>query len=329
MTENHDIPRRLHEHYHKVENDKVVKSIFNSGKNKEGKGMLIPEWMLTEEMKQTAHYQMYTIVFRVDVPTTQSQPIESTQGTHRIPSAHRTPNPVTTEGESSALCKPTIIRFRVQRQQDPETPIPTTAEIELDKKVQENLVDEEIMQLMEGFENVDTDEFMEETLNSQEDPDTRIEPRSDKESPKVKKSPDVLVIHDDEEEEESGGDALIRRKGKGIEEIRDSSPPTPIRSHRTLIVSISSDKETLPELTKTVEDAPSSSGKEKLKELTVTDPTPLSSTPSSSTPKPKRDRNEIENKIVPLYVAEGSLLDRKKTQDNMAKMIAEALQKER
>ncbi|GKE49857.1 hypothetical protein Tco_1481115 [Tanacetum coccineum] len=35
MTGHPDIPRRLHEHYHRVENDEVVKSIFNSGKNKE------------------------------------------------------------------------------------------------------------------------------------------------------------------------------------------------------------------------------------------------------------------------------------------------------
>ncbi|GJX63761.1 hypothetical protein Tco_0296661 [Tanacetum coccineum] len=52
MTENLDILRRLHEHYHKVENDEVVKTIFNFGKNKEGKGMKIPDWMLMEEMLQ-------------------------------------------------------------------------------------------------------------------------------------------------------------------------------------------------------------------------------------------------------------------------------------
>ncbi|GKA16208.1 hypothetical protein Tco_0695955 [Tanacetum coccineum] len=39
--------------------------------------------------------------------------------------------------------------------------------------------------------------------------------------------------------------------------------------------------------------------------------------------------NEIAKKTVPLYVAEGLLLDRKKTQTNMATMIAEVIQKER
>nr|GEV37637.1 hypothetical protein [Tanacetum cinerariifolium] len=87
--------------------------------------------------------------------------------------------------------------------------------------------------------NVDTDEFMDEIINKQEDLGTRIEPIIDKESSKVKKSADMLIIHDDKEEEES-------------------------------------------ELMIFAQDAPSSLDKEKLKELTVTDPTP-----SSSLPNPK------------------------------------------
>nr|GEU77354.1 hypothetical protein [Tanacetum cinerariifolium] len=117
MTENPDIPRRLHEHYHRVAIDEIVKSIFNSGKNKEGKRMRIPDWMLTEEMELTRHYQLYASVFGVDVPTTQSQPIESTQGTHMTFSANKTPNPATTHGESSAPRKPTVVRFRIRSQQ--------------------------------------------------------------------------------------------------------------------------------------------------------------------------------------------------------------------
>ncbi|GKD30454.1 hypothetical protein Tco_1241232 [Tanacetum coccineum] len=71
-------------------------------------------------------------VFRVDVPTTQSQPIKSTQGTHRTTSAPRTPNSEVTEGELSAQRKRTMIRFHVPpRRQDPEMPIPTAAEIDV------------------------------------------------------------------------------------------------------------------------------------------------------------------------------------------------------
>ncbi|GJS03043.1 hypothetical protein Tco_0319551 [Tanacetum coccineum] len=70
MTKNSDIPKRLHKHYHRVTNDEIVKSIFNSRKNKEILGMRIPEWMLTEEMKLTRHYQLNVSVFGVDIPTT-------------------------------------------------------------------------------------------------------------------------------------------------------------------------------------------------------------------------------------------------------------------
>ncbi|GKD90381.1 hypothetical protein Tco_1365888 [Tanacetum coccineum] len=54
--------------------------------------MRIPEWMLTEEMNLTRHYQMYISVFGVDFPMTQSQPIEFTQGMHRTLRAPKIPN---------------------------------------------------------------------------------------------------------------------------------------------------------------------------------------------------------------------------------------------
>ncbi|GJS54242.1 hypothetical protein Tco_0627604 [Tanacetum coccineum] len=170
--------------------------------------MKVPEWMLTDEMKLTEHYRIYAKVLQVDVPMTQSQSIKSTQGTHRTSSAPRIPNPVTTEGEASTQCQSTIIRFHVPRRPDPETPLPTAAEIDFTNlheirqmsiatqrsledfkpqqnvtKVNEHVEDEELDQLLEGNENVDVYEFMNNIFNSQEDPDTRIEPRSDKESP--------------------------------------------------------------------------------------------------------------------------------------------------
>ncbi|GJT48841.1 hypothetical protein Tco_0974998 [Tanacetum coccineum] len=62
-------------------------------RNKNKVGMRIPAWMITDEMKLTEHYKMYVEVFGLDVPLTQSQPTESTQGTHRTTSAlgHLTP----------------------------------------------------------------------------------------------------------------------------------------------------------------------------------------------------------------------------------------------
>ncbi|GKD42140.1 hypothetical protein Tco_1266785 [Tanacetum coccineum] len=154
---------------------------------------------------------MYTVVFKVDVPTTQSQPSESTQGMHRITSTSRTPNPEVTEGESSAQPKPTMIRFHVPRRPDLETPIPTSVNV---SKVKEHMVDKELDQLLEGAENVDVDAFMDDVLNKEESAGDEFELRR-------------------------------REKGKGIEEIKDTPLPTPIRSPRTHIAYLSSDKETL------------------------------------------------------------------------------------
>nr|GEU31691.1 hypothetical protein [Tanacetum cinerariifolium] len=122
--------------------------------------------------------------------------------------------------------------------------------------------DKELDHLLEGTENADVDEFMNDIFNSQEDSSTRIEPKREKESLEAKNSVGMVTIND-EVEEESAGD----------------------KTHKA---HLSTDKETLQELTIITEDAPSSADKEKLKELTVSDPTPSSYTPSSSSsPKPK------------------------------------------
>ncbi|GKG55355.1 hypothetical protein Tco_0571995, partial [Tanacetum coccineum] len=75
--------------------------IFNLGRNNNKVGMRIPAWIITEEMKLTEYYKMYAEVFGLDFPLTQSQPIESTQGTHRTPNAPRSPNPATESAELS------------------------------------------------------------------------------------------------------------------------------------------------------------------------------------------------------------------------------------
>ncbi|GJT68446.1 hypothetical protein Tco_1019926 [Tanacetum coccineum] len=102
MTTFHKISRKARDKYHNFEDDVMVKNIFNSGKHKDGVGMKIPSWMITDEIKLTDHYWIYGALFGVDVPMTQSQPIKSTQGTHRTISAPMSPNPDTDEGESSA-----------------------------------------------------------------------------------------------------------------------------------------------------------------------------------------------------------------------------------
>ncbi|GJU33914.1 hypothetical protein Tco_1182268 [Tanacetum coccineum] len=240
MTTFPDISRRVHDRYHNLEDDVMIKTIFNSGKSKGVVGMKIPEWMITDAMKLTENYRLYAEVFGVDVPTTQSQPIESIQRTHRTTSAPRTPNPEIAEGESSAPRKSTVIRLLSMAKQKSRKELEATQNVE---KVKEHLMAEEIEKLVEGTENVEENvEVASLPLrndDNQTNPGTRLEPRSNKESPE---------------------------KGKHVDDIRNTPPPTTTRSPRISTNLVSSDIE-------------------KLQELTETDTIPSSSTPSSSSSK--------------------------------------------
>ncbi|GKA79860.1 hypothetical protein Tco_0786456 [Tanacetum coccineum] len=333
MTAFPEISRRARDKYHNLEDDDMVKSIFNSGKHKDGVGMKIPSWMITDEMKLTDNYRMYTAVFGVEVPTTQSQPIGSTHRTHKTISAPRTPNPIIDEGESSALQNSIVIRLRIPPRRStrltPPTPILTTAEADdiiLQDTIQLSLAEQK--KGMENAEIVEVDSSILRKDDNQTDPDTRLERMSDKESPEVEITAAEQPVNLYEEEEESIEDdyELRRReKRKHVEEIRLTPSPTTTRSHRIHSTIISSDIE-------------------KLQELTVNDPPPSSSTPSSSSSKlsvtqrikeeslPKmidKHVKELTKKQVPLYVAEGLIIEREKSQADVAKMIAEALQQER
>ncbi|GJS71957.1 hypothetical protein Tco_0704798 [Tanacetum coccineum] len=98
-----EISRHAPDMYHNLQDDDIMKNIFNSERHKDKVGMQIPDWMITEEMKHMEHYRMYAEVFGLDVPLTQSQPTESTQGTHRTPSVPRSPTPKKDTAESSAI----------------------------------------------------------------------------------------------------------------------------------------------------------------------------------------------------------------------------------
>ncbi|GJT07636.1 hypothetical protein Tco_0842098 [Tanacetum coccineum] len=103
----------FYKQYHNLQDDDIMKNIFNSRRHKNKVGMQIPAWMITNEMKQTEHYRMYVEVFGINVPLTQSQPTESTHGTHSTTSAPRSPNPDKEAAESSALRRSTVIRLRI------------------------------------------------------------------------------------------------------------------------------------------------------------------------------------------------------------------------
>nr|GFB41151.1 hypothetical protein [Tanacetum cinerariifolium] len=194
--------------------------------------------MISEEMKQTEHYRMYAEVFRIDVPLTQSQSTESTQGTHRTPSAPRSPNPKVDAAESSAPTRSIMILLRLpQRKSIRLTPpaqvlmvdkadeliLQDTLQVSLAKHksrqeqeaienvalVEKHLASKEIEKMVEGQEHVVDDSSI--PRNDKHNiPDTRLEPRSDKESPEVGIT-DVIVHVNVYDEEDKRTDELPRK----------------------------------------------------------------------------------------------------------------------
>ncbi|GJX79545.1 hypothetical protein Tco_0327694 [Tanacetum coccineum] len=259
----------LEDAFHNLQMIDILKNIFHSGRNKKCLGVMpgIPPWMITEEMKLTEHYKMYAEVFGLDVPLIQSQPTESTQGTHRTLSAPRSPNPATETAESSVPKRSTVIRFRLPSRQSarltPPVPVPTTEkadEMILQDMLQISLAEQKSREEQEARENVELvyehlaaeeiEKLVEESENVDDSsptrhddtsiPGTRIEPRSDKESPEVEivqekeeettkdteVEPNIVIpVNVDDEEDEITDEVFeLRRraKGKNVEESRIS-----------------------------------------------------------------------------------------------------------
>ncbi|GJV13806.1 retrovirus-related pol polyprotein from transposon TNT 1-94 [Tanacetum coccineum] len=152
-------------------------------------------------------------VVGIDVPLTQSQPTESTQGTHRTPSAPRSPNPNMDAGASSALKRSTVIHFHIPQRRStrltPPAPVPTidkADEMILQDTLQVSLTEHKSREEQEARENV---ELVNEHLASVEI-EKMVRTRSDKESPEVEITNDegveitnvVIPVNVNEEEEE-------------------------------------------------------------------------------------------------------------------------------
>nr|GEZ39373.1 hypothetical protein [Tanacetum cinerariifolium] len=228
MTNFPKISRHARYKYHNLKDDDLMKSIFNSGRYKDKVGMKIPDWMISEEMKQTEHYQMYAEVFGIDVPLIQSLPTDTTHGTHRTPSAPR--------------------------------------------NHEHNI------------------------------PGTRLEPRSDKESPEMGIT-DVIVhvnVYDEEEEEDEITDEELHgRHGYLFEHLRAKFMPR--KSFVTLFDHL---HEAMADSLPTMVDKHI---KEKVE---------------------KQVPEQVGNQ-VPVYVAEGLILERQKTKEEIEKMIAKSILQKR
>ncbi|GJU95358.1 hypothetical protein Tco_1320114 [Tanacetum coccineum] len=277
------IPNEIYkDHY-----DDIMKNIFNSRRHKDKVGMQIPAWMITEEMKHTEHYRM-------------------------TPSAPRSPNPNKEAAESSAPRRSTVIHLRIPERRStrltPPAPVPNvdkademilqdTLQVSLAEHksreeqearenvalVDEHLASEEIEKMVDGQENVVDDSSIPRNDESNI-PGTRIEPRSNKESPEVEITKDkeveitketpvvditnvVIPVNVNDEDEEITDEVYElkrREKGKIVEETRNSPIPTPIRSPRIHTNLVSSDTEKLQELTDTHTTSSSSSPHKKL-----------------------------------------------------------------
>ncbi|GKD92786.1 hypothetical protein Tco_1372623, partial [Tanacetum coccineum] len=208
MTNFPEISRRARDRYHNLKDDDIMKNIFNSGRCKDKVRMKIPVWMISEEMKHTEHYRMYAEVFRIDVPLTQSQQTECTQETYRTPSAPRRstrltpPAPVPTVDKADEMILQDTLQVSLAEHKSWEEK-EARENVEL---VNEHLASVEIEKMVEGPENVIDDSSIPRN-NDQNIPDTRLEPRSDKKSPKVEitndKSTNVVIpVNVNEEEEE-------------------------------------------------------------------------------------------------------------------------------
>ncbi|GJZ31855.1 hypothetical protein Tco_0576902 [Tanacetum coccineum] len=273
MTIFPEINKTARDKYHNLKDDDIMKNIFNLGRHKGKVGMQIPTWMISEEMKQTEHYRIYAEVFGIDVPLTQSQPTESTQGSHRTTSAPRSHNPNKEAAESSAPRQSTVIRLRIpERRSTRLTPpalvpnvdkademiLQNTLQVSLaehksreEQEVRENvalvdehLASEEIKKMVDGQENFIDDSSIPRNDESNI-PDTRIEPRSNKESPEVEITKDkeveitkktlvvditnvVIPVNVNDEDEEITDEVYElkrREKGKIVEETRIHQSP--------------------------------------------------------------------------------------------------------
>ncbi|GKC56140.1 hypothetical protein Tco_1083738 [Tanacetum coccineum] len=188
--------------------------------------------------------------------------------------------------------------------------------------VKKHLASVEIEKMVEGPEKVIDDSSIPRN-DDQTIPDTRLEPRSDKESPEVKITNDeeveitnvVILVNVNEVEEEITDEVYElkrREKGKIIEESRSTPFPTPIRSPRIHTDLVSSDTEKLQELTEVMVESL----------LTMVD---------------KYIKEQVEKQVPErclmlrshCNVAKGLLLERQQNKEEADKMIAKAMLQER
>nr|GEW55802.1 uncharacterized mitochondrial protein AtMg00810-like [Tanacetum cinerariifolium] len=243
MTAFPKISRRARDNYYNLEDDMMVRKILNSGKHKDGVGMKILSWMITDEMKLTRNYRMHAVVFGYIVIRLRFPQRRSTRLTP--------PTPIPTTTKADVIILQDIIQLSLAEQKS-RNKLKAKQNVQ---KVEEHLIADEIEKLVEGSENAENDEVDSTTLRKNDNPNdlcTRLELRSNKESLKVEITTEVQPVNINEEEEESSHDDYqlkSREKRKHVEDSRSTPSPITIRSPRIHSTLISLDTEKLPELT--------------------------------------------------------------------------------
>ncbi|GJV08213.1 hypothetical protein Tco_1345869 [Tanacetum coccineum] len=247
-----NIPKRLEEDYHSIKDDVPFVSVYTTG-NVLVQGMLIPDALLTAEIRKTNDFKEYETVFmKVDVPMNQLQPVFSTQGTNRntpralrthtvFASPQETKKRKQTAGESSSR----RIIIKRKKQSTPSIPPPgddrerdemakaTLLSLTLHKtaldaeakenitKVQEMLAREEIDKLVDGDDDDESSaSAFADTMHNNDDDDTgsKIEPGSYKEYPEH-----VFEIHVFDDTEQKMTNEEVEKENEVVEIMKETT----------------------------------------------------------------------------------------------------------
>ncbi|GJV02746.1 hypothetical protein Tco_1336315 [Tanacetum coccineum] len=264
-------------------------------------------------------------------------PTESTQGTHRTPSAPRSPNPDKEVAESSAPRRSTVIRLRIPERRStrltPPAPVPTVDkadEMILQDTLQVSLAEHKSREEQEARENValvDEHDWLLKKLKRW------IEPRSDKESPEVEIAKEkeveiskekeveltnvVIPVNVNDEDEEITDEVYElkrREKGKIVGgELMNSQSPHQLDLLGFILISFMPRKsfDTLADnlYDVMVETLPAMVDKH-INEQVV-----------------KQVPEQVRNQ-VPVYIAEGLILERQKAKEEIERLIAKAILQE-
>ncbi|GJZ27261.1 hypothetical protein Tco_0571514 [Tanacetum coccineum] len=187
------------------------------------------------------------------------------------PSAPRSPNPNKEAAESSAPRRSTVIHFRIPEKRSQRL-YPHQAQGQMVTKADEMILQDTLQVSLAEHKSQKVDDDVQVPRNDESNiPGTRIEPRSNKESPEVEITKDkeveitketpmvditnvVIPVNVNDEDEEITDEVYElkrREKGKIVEETRNSPIPTPIRSPRIHTNLVSSDTDNSIKLTDT------------------------------------------------------------------------------